>query len=407
MTSNGQPQKTLGELTTLISSGSTPRGGQSVYLDDGPVMFVRSQNVRMNRLDLSDVAYITNEIDSQMQRSVVSHNDVLLNITGASIGRVARFDLKAARANVNQHVCIIRKKADELSPRYLEYFLSSPSTQHDINNRHQHGGTRQALTFAQISKFKIPLPPLSEQKRIADILDKADAIRRKRREAIAEFGGLAAAIFSEMFSHKLLNTSWSNLSDYLIELRYGTSHKSGESGYVTLRIPNIVRSIIDLSDLKTVEVSQAEFEKLLLIEGDVLFVRTNGNPDYVGRSAVFDPRQMKDVGLRADEIIYASYLIRARLQLDRLRPVFLQSLLQTAAGRKNVREKCRTSAGQYNINTKGIGALQIPDIAIEEQVEFESRVNSLQPGLAELATAQTESQNLFSSLVQRAFKGEL
>ena len=86
MKSNGFSTARLGEVTSHISSGSTPRGGQSVYLDDGPVMLVRSQNVHMNRLVLDDVAFISDEINSQMKRSVVQRNDVLLNITGASIG---------------------------------------------------------------------------------------------------------------------------------------------------------------------------------------------------------------------------------------------------------------------------------------------------------------------------------
>jgi len=116
---------------------------------------------------------------------------------------------------------------------------------------------------------------------------------------------------------------------------------------------------------------------------------------------------MKEAGLNVDEVIFASYLIRARLKLNCLRPVFLQYWLQTSAGRKNVREKCSTTAGQYNINTKGIGALQIPDVTIESQIEFEKRVTTLRPVLASLNKAHTEASVLINSLVQRAFKGEL
>src|ERR1041385_7228156 len=170
---NGMAKSRLGPLSLLISSGSTPLGGEAVYLDSGPVALIRSQNVRMNALDLSDVAFISEELNDGMQRSVVARGDVLLNITGASIGRVAHFDSEQ-RANVNQHVCIIRPKPGVLESRYLTYFLSSPEIQHDINNRHQHGGTRQALTFSQIANFEIPVPQFSDQRRIADILDEAD-----------------------------------------------------------------------------------------------------------------------------------------------------------------------------------------------------------------------------------------
>jgi type I restriction enzyme S subunit len=137
----------------------------------------------MNSLDLTDAAYITEEIESEMKRSILNPGDVLLNITGASIGRVAHFGLRGIRANVNQHVCIIRPKPAELDSTYLAYFISSPPFQKEIL-RLQRGGTRQALTFAQIANFQVPLPAISTQKRIAAILDKADGIRRRREETL-------------------------------------------------------------------------------------------------------------------------------------------------------------------------------------------------------------------------------
>jgi len=193
----------LGQLTRKITSGSTPLGGSATYLGAGPVMLVRSQNVHMNRLDLSDVAYISDETDGGMNRSRLEFDDVLLNITGASIGRVARFDLHT-RANVNQHVCIIRPKPDLLCSRYLTYLISSPSFQRNID-RLQHGGTRQALTYELIRDFDIPLLPLPEQKRIAAILDKADAIRRSRQEAVLLTDQLIPSLFYNIFGSPTVN----------------------------------------------------------------------------------------------------------------------------------------------------------------------------------------------------------
>ena len=301
----------------------------------------------------------------------------------------------------------VLRPGTQLDGRYLFYMLWNDAYRH-IAKRNMTGTAGQKrVPKSFLERFTIPLPPLSEQKRIADILDKADAIRRKRQEAIDVFELLRASVFNGMFANRLRDTKWSNLSDYLVELRYGTSNKSGDGGYVALRIPNIVRGIIDLAELKTVDVTGNDLERLRLIQGDILFVRTNGNPDYVGRCAVFNTKQFEDAELPSGEIIYASYLIRARLHPNRLSPVFLQSFLQTSAGRKNVREKCRTSAGQYNINTKGIGSLKVPNIPFDEQVEFEIRMAALRSPLAGLTTAQVEMDDLFNSLVQRAFKGEL
>ena len=114
-------------FTSLVSSGSTPLGGSNVYTASG-IRFIRSQNVLMNKFDFSDIAFISEEIYNSMKRTVVKPNDVLLNITGASIGRVACYQ-DDILANVNQHVCIIRCKPEKLNPIYLSYFLSMPSFQ--------------------------------------------------------------------------------------------------------------------------------------------------------------------------------------------------------------------------------------------------------------------------------------
>ena len=151
-------------FTNLVSSGSTPLGGSNVYTASG-IRFIRSQNVLMNKFDFSDIAFISEEIYNSMKRTVVKRNDVLLNITGASIGRVACYQ-DDFLANVNQHVCIIRCKPEKLNPIYLSYVLSMPSFQEKFITN-QSGATRQALNFEQIKDFNIPIPPLSLQEELA------------------------------------------------------------------------------------------------------------------------------------------------------------------------------------------------------------------------------------------------
>jgi type I restriction enzyme, S subunit len=397
----------LGPHTTLISSGSTPRGGESVYLKNGPVMLIRSQNVRMNHLDIDDVAFISEEINNDMGRSVVKRGDVLLNITGASIGRVAIFDLANIRANVNQHVCIIRSKPNELDPYYLMHFLSSPEVQHDINHRHQHGGTRQALTFGQITEFEIPLLPLSEQRRIADILDQANSLRRRRGEAIRLADDLVPSIFYEMFGSRLDTIEHRPLATFVEEFRYGTSTQLTEMGRPTLRIPNVVHEQLEMSDMKMAVVSDDEFDRLRCRDGDVFFVRTNGNPEFIGRSAPFDSERIRASGYDPQEVLYASYLIRARVDRARLCPTFLQAYLRSPVGRRAVRTRARTSAGNYNINTEALGTIPVPEVPPKQQHAFADRVLVANGVQSQLKESQRQLDDLFHSLVQRAFRGEL
>ncbi len=175
----------LGSLTTKIGSGVTPRGGDKNYKTEGRP-FMRSQNVGWGQLLLEDIVFIDEGTHASFDGTEVVESDVLLNITGASIGRSAIADKRIAGGNVNQHVCIIRTKQDELNPILLNQFLISERGQEQIDS-FQAGGNRQGLNFAQIRSFQIPLPPTrGEQQCIADCLSSIDI------QIISELRQLAA-----------------------------------------------------------------------------------------------------------------------------------------------------------------------------------------------------------------------
>ena len=176
----------LGSKTKKVGSGITPTGGDKTYKQSGRP-FVRSQNVGWGLLLLDDVAYIDEETHSSFSGTEIQVLDVLLNITGASIGRSAIADDRITGGNVNQHVCIIRVKSAELNPFYLNQYLISPGGQKQIDS-FQAGGNRQGLNFAQIRSFSVPLPPkLPEQQRIASCLTSLDdliAAQTHKHEAL-------------------------------------------------------------------------------------------------------------------------------------------------------------------------------------------------------------------------------
>ena len=153
----------LKELTNKIGAGSTPTGGKAVYTNSG-IKFIRSQNVYNDGLRLDDVAYITPEINKQKSGSIVYAKDILLNITGGSIGRCAvvpdNFDL----ANVNQHVMIIRL-VDTNIKEWIHAVLISEYIQNLIMDV-QVGVSREGLSATKLMNFLIPMPPVQEQKRI-------------------------------------------------------------------------------------------------------------------------------------------------------------------------------------------------------------------------------------------------
>lgn len=159
----------LKRLTTKIGSGKTPLGGAEVYTTEG-ILFLRSQNIFNTGLEVESAFYISEEINSTMENSQVQYQDVLLNITGGSIGRCCIYDLDGIRANVNQHVCILRTIKTKLLPGYLRYFWIS-SAGPMVVEQYQTGGNRPGLNFEQIGATKIPYCDIEIQQKIVEYLD--------------------------------------------------------------------------------------------------------------------------------------------------------------------------------------------------------------------------------------------
>lgn len=162
------PVDRIKDHAVKIGSGITPSGGAASYLDSG-IPLLRSQNVHFDGLRLDDVAYIAEETHEEMSGTKLHERDVLLNITGASIGRCSFVPAGFGEGNVNQHVCIIRPSSG-LVYKFLTYCLSAPWGQDQIFSSFT-GASRQGLGQRDLGTIQVPLPPLPEQQRIAAYLD--------------------------------------------------------------------------------------------------------------------------------------------------------------------------------------------------------------------------------------------
>ncbi len=175
--------ETLGEHTIKVGSGVTPKGGSKAYVDTG-IPLIRSQNVLFGKFKLDDVAFITEQQHEKMKGSQLQPRDVLLNITGASIGRCAVLPADFEEGNVNQHVCIIRM-SQAITPEFCGCFLNSNLGQKQIWNL-QAGGNREGLNFQQIRSFRIPVLTAEEQCSIVEILstvgDKLNLLEQQKVE---------------------------------------------------------------------------------------------------------------------------------------------------------------------------------------------------------------------------------
>jgi type I restriction enzyme, S subunit len=173
----------ISDFTTKVGSGATPRGGSESYKDSG-IPLIRSQNVHLDGFRDQGLAYLDDVQANALKEVSVEAGDVLLNITGASIGRVTQAPQRMQGARVNQHVCIIRP-VNLIGSGYLACYLSSPVVQKLVIDE-EYGVTRQALTKVQILDFNVPIAPAAEQARIVAKVDTLPARVNAARQRLAK-----------------------------------------------------------------------------------------------------------------------------------------------------------------------------------------------------------------------------
>jgi len=374
-----------------------------------PILRMNNLDSR-GRLNLSDLKYV--ELASgDVERFSLRRGDLLFNRTNSPdlVGKMAVWDRDEPFALAG-YLVRVRLVLDRADPRFIAAWFNTPEMKAELRVRAKPSINMSNISASELLKFHVPLPPLPEQRRIAEVLDRAEALRAKRRAALAKLDTLTQSIFLDMFGDpRTASRRWPRrqLRDVVAEFRYGTSNKSAADGMPTLRIPNVVNGSIDTTDLKLVPVNQTEFERLQLREGDLLFVRSNGNPDLVGRCAVVHTNALRRRGTEPDGFIFASYLIRARPRFDLVRSAYLRELLAGEEGRRQLRRRSKTSAGQYNLNTTGLGGIPILLPPLSLQAEFEGKITAVEALKSTQRASLAKLDALFASLQHRAFRGEL
>ncbi len=282
MTGRAWQRVRLGDHCAKIGSGSTPRGGESVYQDSG-VSFIRSQNVYNGQFAMDGLAYLDDEHADQLKGVSVESGDVLLNITGDSVARSCWVPDDVLPARVNQHVAIVRPKPAEFDSRFVGYFFISPFMQDTMLSLAGSGGTRKALTKEMIERFEVPCPPRSVQERIADILSVYDDLIENNRRRMALLEDAARQLYREWFvrlrfpgrEHSSISDGvpqgWERktLGDLCEEVREIVKPDALEPDTPYIGLEHMPRRSISLSDWGTAE--QVTSSKHRFHEGEILF----------------------------------------------------------------------------------------------------------------------------------------
>jgi type I restriction enzyme S subunit len=263
------------------------------------------------------------------------------------------------------------------------------------------GTTRQRISRSNLGRLIISLPPLAEQKRIAAILDKADAICRKRQQALQLADEFLRSLFLDMFGDPAINPMKFpivQIGDIVSSANYGTSEKSLETGkYPVLRMLNITYvGGWNFSDLKFTDLDESQAERYLVRKADILFNRTNSR-DLVGKTAVF----------RSDTpMAYAGYLIRLRAN-ERAHPEYISAFFNTRYMKRVLRDKCKDIIGMANINARELQAFRIPLPPFSTQAAFAAVVEKVISGRSLFERASRDAEMLSRALSNRAFSAEL
>lgn len=295
----------------------------------------------------------------------------------------------------------LRPRAHLIERRFLAYALRQTSFL-AYAEAHSSRTNIPKINRDALLAYELDVPPLAEQRRIADILDKADTIRRKRKEAIALTEELLRSTFLEMFGDPVTNPKgWPvhSLAALCESKQYGTADKANESGdgMPVLRMNNLTFSgDIDLTDVKWVPLSAAEQAKLNLRDGDVLFNRVNSH-ELVGKTAVWH---------HGDGYTFAGYLIRLRLRAE-TNGDYVSTAMNMPSMKRTLMNMAKPSINMANISGSDLARVNIPLPPIAAQKHFKDFRRRLIQSRGSSSAHLREASALFDSLVARAFAGEL
>ena len=386
----------LGKICILHSGGTPRRSNNKYYGGNIPWAKIADLDTE-NGIVVDTEEYITVEGLQAINNRIFPKGSILLAMYG-SIGKLA---IAGRDISCNQAILGIQiKDKEHLDINYLRLWLTSIRATLEFQGR---GVTQQNISKSIVEKLEIPLPPLEEQRRIAAILDKADGVRRKRKEAIRLTEELLKSTFLEMFGDPVTNPKgWEivKLGSLVVgQPNNGIFKKNHEYGGDTpvVWVKELFSGYtIDCSESRTLTPTDEEVKKFGLTKGDILFCRSSLNRDGIGFNNVFDGMDFS--------ALFECHIIRVRLNQKKVNSIFLNYLLHFPGLRKQIIAKANT------VTMSTIGQSEIKKIEFylppkELQDKFEIFLRKIATNRTKLENKEYE--NLFNSLLQRAFRGEL
>jgi len=295
---------------------------------------------------------------------------------------------------------VLSPKSENIDTSYFYHLFGSNAVYRHFSSVAA-GAVVKNLNIDLVKALEIPLPPLPEQKRIAAILDKADSLRRKNQQAIQLADKFLRAVFLDMFGDPVTNPKgWDvkPLKEQIVHANNGLSRRRKETeneGHIVLRLQDVQYDGIQFEkDLNRIKLDDKEALRYKVDVDDILFIRVNGNPDYVGRSAVFKGH--------IEPVYHNDHLIRIKVGAA-YNAEFLSYCLNFKGSRNIISTQIKTSAGQYTISQDGIERLEF----FRPPIDLQNKFITLKNHTLKVPNHKIDDGLLFNALSQKAFAGEL
>lgn len=388
--------KTLDELAERIDYGHTASADPAVV---GP-KFLRITDIQNGHVDWSTVPYCPATQD-ELDKYRLSDGDIVFARTGNTTGK--SFLLRQPpKDSVFASYLIRVRPSHSVDSRFLAHFFDTPNYWNQIEKNAQ-GAGQPGVNATRLKTLEIPLPPLSEQKRIADILDVADTIRHKRKVARSTAQEMPMAAFTDTFgghlAHDRAEKRLAEVAEVVSGVAKGRKLNGGDIREVPyLRVANVQAGYLNLSEIKTILAKQSEIDSMALRHGDIVMTE-GGDHDKLGRGALWE----HDV----PDCIHQNHVFRVRVCHEFLLPTFFVHYLQTEHTRNYFLRCAKKTTNLASINMTQLRALPVPLPPLELQERFDRELRKFGNVTDRQLVAEKNAAELFNSLVHRAFKGEL
>jgi type I restriction enzyme S subunit len=363
---------------------------------------ITSKNLSISGINLDEVQFISEEDHRNIsKRSRVDKGDILYAMIG-TIGNPAIVETETDFSIKN--IALFKFHQGLVYNKFFKHMLDADIIKRQILSKAR-GGIQKFASLKVLRGLKIPLPPIAEQKRIAAILDKADSIRRKRRLEIQLADEFLRSVFLDMFGDPVWNPKgWNETRlDQISEIVSGVTKGRKLNNKATVLVPymrvaNVQDGRIFIDDVQEIEALESEIEKFRLKRGDILLTE-GGDPDKLGRGAVWKGE--------IDPCIHQNHIFRVRTTKKIILPEYLSALIGSQRGKRYFLKEAKQTTGVASINKTQLSGFPVLVPPIVTQYEYLRRLEKFDHMVDIQMNKYNESGNLFNSIVQRAFRGEL